>query len=68
MRATSPPRTIVDVAAAGSPPDQVEQAFGEAVRQDLLAPACLRATARGRGGRVARLIDRALDLAVRAPA
>jgi predicted transcriptional regulator of viral defense system len=68
MRVTAPARTILDAATTGTQPDQIERAVVEAIQRGLLAPEHLRAAARGRGGRVARLIDRALERARRVPA
>jgi predicted transcriptional regulator of viral defense system len=58
---TSPARSIVDAAEAGTAPDQVVKAVREAIERGLATPAQLRAAARGRGGRIERLIHRALD-------
>jgi len=58
---TSPARSIVDAAEAGTGPDQVVKAAREAVERGLATKTQLLAEAQGRGGRVERLIQRALD-------
>lgn len=58
---TSPARSIVDAAEAGTAPEQVVQAAREAIERGLATSAQLRAATRGRGSRVERLIQRALD-------
>jgi predicted transcriptional regulator of viral defense system len=57
---TAPARTIVDAADTGTAPEQVEMAIRQAMRRGLLLPAQLRALAKGRGRRVAKLVERAL--------
>ena len=61
IRITSPTRSIVDAADAGTGPEQVARAVRQAVERGLATPAQLRAAARSRGSRVERLIDRALE-------
>jgi predicted transcriptional regulator of viral defense system len=58
---TSPARSIVDAAEAGTAPDQVVMAAREAIDRGLATTSKLRAAARGRGSRVERLVERALD-------
>lgn len=58
---TSPARTIADAAEAGTAPEQVVRAAHQAVERGLATEAQLRATARGRGSRVERLVERALN-------
>jgi len=53
-------RTILDVAEAGTAPDQVEMAVFQAVERGLAAPEQLRQDAARRGRRVATLIEGAL--------
>jgi predicted transcriptional regulator of viral defense system len=61
IRLTSPARTIVDAAAAGTAPEQVEMAIRQAVRRGLLVPSQLHALAKERGRRVAQLVEGALE-------
>ena len=58
---TSPARSIVDAAEAGTGPEQVVKAAREAVERGLATKTQLLTEAQGRGGRVERLIQRALD-------
>jgi predicted transcriptional regulator of viral defense system len=58
---TSPARSIVDAAEAGTAPEQVVRATREAVERGLATRAQLLTAAQGRGGRVERLLQRALD-------
>lgn len=58
---TSPVRSIVDVAEAGGAPDQVVKAVREALERGLVTRRHLSEAARGRGGRVERLIRGAAD-------
>jgi predicted transcriptional regulator of viral defense system len=60
IRVTSPERTIVDAAEAGTQPEQVAMAIAEALRRGWLDAGRLRADARARGQRVTDLVDRAL--------
>ena len=60
MVITSATRTILDVAEAGTAPDQVELAVIQAVERGLAAPEQLRRDAAARGRRVAALIEGAL--------
>jgi hypothetical protein len=60
IRITAPARTIVDAAAAGTAPEQIEMAIRQAVRRGLLLPAHLRTLAAARGRRVAQHVERAL--------
>ena len=57
---TSATRTILDVAEAGTAPDQVELAVVQAVERGLATPEQLRRDAAGRGRRVVALIEGAL--------
>lgn len=61
IRVTSSTRSIVDAAEAGTAPEQVVKAAREAIERGLATSAQLRAATRGRGSRVERLIQRALD-------
>jgi predicted transcriptional regulator of viral defense system len=58
---TSPARSIVDAAEAGTAPEQVVKAAREAIERGLVTSGQLRAATGGRGSRVERLIRRALD-------
>lgn len=58
---TSPARSIVDAADAGTAPEQVVKAAREAIERGLATTGQLRAVARGRGSRVEGLVERALD-------
>jgi predicted transcriptional regulator of viral defense system len=60
MRVTSPERTILDVAAAGVAPEQVETAIRQANERGWVEPDSLLAGAVTRGSRVAALVRRAL--------
>jgi predicted transcriptional regulator of viral defense system len=58
---TSPARSIVDAAEAGTAPEQAVEAARQAIERGLATPGQLRAAASDRGVRVRRLIERALD-------
>ena len=60
VRLTAPARTIVDVAEAGTAPEQVVLATRQAVERGLTTPARIRAAARPRSRRVRDLIETAL--------
>lgn len=60
MRVTVPSRSIIDAAAAGTAPEQVEMAVRQALEQGLVTRRSLLARARRRGGRVAELIQMAV--------
>ncbi len=60
MVLTSATRTILDVAEAGTAPDQVELAVAQAVERGLTSPEQLRQGAAERSRRVAALIEDAL--------
>lgn len=59
--ATTPERTIVDSLEAGTQPEQIELAIGQALERGLTTPRRLRAAAVGRSSRVRRFIDRMLE-------
>lgn len=63
---TSPLRTILDVAAAGAPFEEVARAVADAVAAGMLTAAELRSASEQRAGAVQQAIDRALA-AVGAP-
>jgi predicted transcriptional regulator of viral defense system len=64
MVVTSPTRSILDAAQAGTGPEQIERAVAQAVERGLARPDELRRRAAERGRRVAKLVDGALgDLA-----
>ena len=58
---TTVPRTIADVAFSGQADELVIQAIHEALARGLTTEAELQATARRRGGRMARLLAQALE-------
>lgn len=60
MRITAPMRTILDVADAGTAPEQVIMAVGQARARGLIIPERLHQAARQRDRRVQGLIDQAL--------
>ena len=66
VRLTSAARTIADAAERGIGPEQVELAVAQALRRGLTTPEELREQARGRGRRVAELVENALERAKRA--
>jgi len=58
---TSPERAILDAATVGTQPEQIELAVRQAFAGGLVTAAGLRKRARGRGRRVAQLVDHALQ-------
>jgi predicted transcriptional regulator of viral defense system len=60
IRITSPERTILDAAEAGTQPEQIEMAIAQARRRGWIDASHLRSRARVRGRRVANLVERAL--------
>lgn len=58
---TSPARSIVDAAESGTAPEQVVKATRQAIKLGLATPGQLQGATRGRGSRIQRLIQRALD-------
>lgn len=58
---TSPTRTIVDAAVAGTAPEQIEAAIEQALRQGMTTPSRLQRAAAGADRRVTALIDRVLE-------
>jgi predicted transcriptional regulator of viral defense system len=60
IRVTSAERSIADAAQAGTAPDQVVAAVGQAVARGATTAPRLLAVARQRGGRVERLVRQAL--------
>jgi len=57
---TSPARTIVDAAATGTAPEQIEAAIEQALRDGMTTAAQLRRAAAGADRRVVDLVDRSL--------
>lgn len=57
---TTPERTIVDAAEAGTQPEQVEMAIRQALDRALTTPRRLRSATQGRPARTRRLIERVL--------
>lgn len=64
VRLTSPIRTIVDVAQAGTAPEQVELAIQQAMARGLITKPDLERAASTRGQRVQSLIRSGLELAL----
>ncbi|MCC7371958.1 MAG: type IV toxin-antitoxin system AbiEi family antitoxin domain-containing protein [Chloroflexi bacterium] len=60
IRVTSPERTILDAADAGTQPEQIEMAIGQALRRGWLDALRLRARAREREHRVSSLVEQAV--------
>lgn len=58
---TTPERTIVDALAAGTQPEQIEQAIRQAIERGLTTPRRLRRAADHRSQRVRDLVDRTLE-------
>jgi predicted transcriptional regulator of viral defense system len=65
LRVTSPARTLLDVAEAGTGPEQIEMAVAQALRRGWLDADHLRADAGERSQRVADVVERALRRAAR---
>ena len=61
MRLTAPARSIVDAAAAGTAPEQITAAVGQAFDRGMATESKLLSTAKARGGRVERLVRQALE-------
>lgn len=60
FRVTSPERTILDAAEAGTQPEQIEMAIEQSLRRGWLDAPRLRARARQRERRVSLILERAL--------
>lgn len=60
IRVTSPERTILDAAEAGTQPEQIEMAIEHALRRGWLDARHLQASARKRERRVSSIVERAL--------
>jgi hypothetical protein len=65
MRITSPARTIVDAAEAGTDPSVIVEAVDRALEEGLFVADELRRTTEGRSERVRKLIERAIEEAGR---
>lgn len=61
LRVTAPSRSIVDSAEWGTAPEQIELAVHQALDRGLTTPSRLRQAAAGQGGRVKRIIERAIE-------
>ncbi len=61
IRVTDPVRSILDAAAAGTAPEQIEMAVRQALNEGLTTRRSLFARADRRGGRVANLIHRSAE-------
>lgn len=57
---TSPARTIIDAAATGTAPEQIEAAIEQALRDGMTTAAHMRRAAAGADRRVVDLVDRSL--------
>lgn len=61
IRATAPTRAIIDAAIAGTAPEQIEAAIGQALDEGLVTPRSLLAQlGRHESGRVGQLVRRAI--------
>jgi len=60
VRVTTPARSIVDAADAGTAPDQILVAIREALNQGLTTPRELRTASGNRSARVRELVDRGI--------
>lgn len=58
---TSPERTIVDALEAGTQPEQIEMAIGQALERGLTTPRRLIEAASGRSARIRKLIEHRLE-------
>jgi predicted transcriptional regulator of viral defense system len=65
LRVTTPARSIVDAAAAGTAPDQIERAVRDALGRALTTADDLRAAAARRGYRQRRTVQPLIDSAIR---
>lgn len=65
IRLTSPTRTILDAAEAGTGPEQIELAVRQALERGITTATFLRVQADARSGRVRALMDRAIHMAGR---
>jgi predicted transcriptional regulator of viral defense system len=65
IRVTDPMRSILDAAAAGTAPEQIEMAVRQALNEGLATPRSLLAHADERGGRVAELVRGSVGTASR---
>jgi predicted transcriptional regulator of viral defense system len=61
VRVTGPVRSIVDSAEAGTAPEQIRAAVGQALDRGIATRSKLLGAARARGGRVERLVRQALQ-------
>ena len=61
IRVTGPVRSIVDAAETGTAPEQIMSAIGQALDRGIARQSKLLSAARARGGRVERLVRRALE-------
>ena len=61
IRVTAPARSIVDAAQAGTAPEQIVAAVGQALDRGMATKSKLLAVAKARGGRVERLVRQVLE-------
>lgn len=64
MPVTTPARSIVDAAAMGAGPEQIEQAVEQAIRRAFASPAQLRAAASRKGYRHRRTVEPLIERAI----
>jgi len=68
VRITSPARTIIDTAEAGTDPEYIVDGVAAALERGLVTSEDLKRAAQGRPARVERLLDRAIEEARRGTA
>ena len=61
VRVTAPARSIIDAAQAGTAPEQIMAAVGQALDRGMATESKLLGVAKTRGGRVERLVRQVLD-------
>jgi predicted transcriptional regulator of viral defense system len=61
IRVTAPERSIIDAAEAGTAPEQIMAAVGQALDRGMATESKLLGVAKTRGGRVERLVRQALE-------
>ena len=61
VRLTAPVRSIVDAAEAGTAPEQIVAAVGQALDRGMATESKLLAAAKARGGRVERLVRQVIE-------
>jgi hypothetical protein len=61
IRVTAPARSIIDAAEAGTAPEQIIAAVGQALDRGMATESKLLGVAKTRGGRVERLVRQVLE-------